>query len=484
MPSLPIVEQLQDVEAGQAARSGLAAGTMGGVELMAQSTAGIAPSAVMVSGATLVAAIAGPGTLYSYVVSLAVLMLVGWCVARVARLRPGEGMLSHITAAFGRAVGFVGSTGLAFGYLLIAAGCVAQFSQYVKPLFGVAPPVSAGAPGTSFGFTLAVEALCVAGAAFMMIRGVRVSAWTGVVLELLSIGAILLVLTLALVRHGFVVAPLLPTGVTLGQVIGGMVLALLGFVGFESAACLSVEAKDPQRTIPRAVFGSALLAGALYLYSSYAQMASFDGSEKLAADATPLNTLADGVGQHWLALVVDLGAVASNFACVTGSLTAASRVLHAMGESRLVHPKVGLAHPERHTPHVAILLLSVAALAVALGMAMGGVNELDVYSYSGTLGTFGYMVAYILMGLGAPVLLRTFAPQAGVGLAALIGGMVAISLAYVFYRNIYPVPEWPTSLMPWLFLGVLLAASAWYFAGPARQRDGHDPARLVAEPLG
>ncbi len=155
MPSISNVERLEELrDAQQNADTGLAAASMSGVELVAQSTAGIAPSAVMVSGATLVAASASAGTLYSYAVSLCVLLLVGWCVSRAARLRPGEDLLSHITAAFGRAVGFVGSTGLALGYLLISVGCVAQFSQYTKPLLGVAPPVSAGAPATSISVTV------------------------------------------------------------------------------------------------------------------------------------------------------------------------------------------------------------------------------------------------------------------------------------------------------------------------------------------
>jgi len=33
---------------------------------------------------------------------------------------------------------------------------------------------------------------------------------------------------------------------------------------------------------------------------------------------------------------------------------------------------------------------------------------------------------------------------------------------------VYPLPAWPAALMPWIFLAVLLAAAAWYFAGPAR----------------
>lgn len=474
MPSLPNVERLEEIDDAKApGGGGLAAGSMSGVELIAQSTAGIAPSAVMVSGATLVAASAGPGTLYSYAASLTILLLVGWCVSRAAKLRPGEDLLSHITATFGRAIGFVGSTGLAFGYLLIAVGCVAQFSQYMKPLLGQAPPASAGAAGTGIGTTFVLEILCVIAAAFMMIRGVRISAWAGVVLEVLSISVILLVLTIALIQHGLTLAPLVPTGVTASQVVAGMVLATLGFVGFESAACLSVEAKDPQRTIPRAVTGSALLAGAMYLYASYAQIVGFGGADQLAADATPLNTLADGLGVHWLALAIDVGAVASNFACVTGSLTAASRVLRSMGESKLVHSKLAATHPTRRTPHVAILLLSAAALSAALGMAAEGINELDVYSYTGTLGTFGYMLAYMLMGLGTPILVRRLAPGKGIAAAALCGVTATASLSYVFYRNVYPVPQWPVDLMPWLFVSVLLAAAAWYVAGPARRARKH-----------
>ncbi|OBA89968.1 hypothetical protein A5642_13710 [Mycolicibacterium mucogenicum] len=105
---------------------------------------------------------------------------------------------------------------------------------------------------------------------------------------------------------------------------------------------------------------------------------------------------------------------------------------------------------------------------VVNSLGLSGINELDVYSYTGTLGTFGYMVAYMLMGLGIPILVRRLAPQAGIGAAVIIGMTVTGCLGYVFYRNVYPLPAWPAALMPWIFLAVLLAAAAWYVAGPAR----------------
>lgn len=123
-----------------------------------------------------------------------------------------------------------------------------------------------------------------------------------------------------------------------------------------------------------------------------------------------------------------------------------------MGESQLVHSKIAATHPTRKTPHVAIVLLSAAALVTAMGLSASGINELDIYSYTGTLGTFGYMVAYMLMGLGIPILLRRLAPEAGIAMAVLIGGTATLCLAYVFYRNVYPIPDWPIDIMPWLFL--------------------------------
>src|SRR4029450_196447 len=50
----------------------------------------------------------------------------------------------------------------------------------------------------------------------------------------------------------------------------GMVFAILAFIGFEAAAPLGEEARNPRRTIPRAVIGSALIVGLFYVFSSYA----------------------------------------------------------------------------------------------------------------------------------------------------------------------------------------------------------------------
>ena len=49
-----------------------------------------------------------------------------------------------------------------------------------------------------------------------------------------------------------------------------MVFAILAFFGFEAAAPLGEEARDPRRTTPRAVVGSTLIVGLFYVLTSYA----------------------------------------------------------------------------------------------------------------------------------------------------------------------------------------------------------------------
>src|SRR5262245_50973292 len=61
-------------------------------------------------------------------------------------------------------------------------------------------------------------------------------------------------------------------------VFKGMVFAILAFIGFEAAAPLGEEARNPRRTVPRAVVGSAVVIGLFYIFCSYAWVfgAGFD----------------------------------------------------------------------------------------------------------------------------------------------------------------------------------------------------------------
>jgi hypothetical protein len=71
------------------------------------------------------------------------------------------------------------------------------------------------------------------------------------------------------------------------------------------------------------------------------------------------------------------------------------------------------------------------------------------------------MVAYAAAALAAVVFLRGI--NARVPLVWPAAGVAIVSMAYVFYANVYPVPAYPLNVIPWLFIATVAAALAWYW---------------------
>ncbi len=71
--------------------------------------------------------------------------------------------------------------------------------------------------------------------------------------------------------------------------------AIFAFVGFESAATLGKETRDPTTTIPKAINWTAIAAGLFFIFTSYVIMMGFDDdATKLAASSAPLADILTG----------------------------------------------------------------------------------------------------------------------------------------------------------------------------------------------
>src|SRR5260370_27580199 len=105
-------------------------------------------------------------------------------------------------------------------------------------------------------------------------RDVKVSARLMLWIEAVSVSLILIVVVLVLVRfrHHLDWEQLQLRGMTGSGLRLGLVLAMFSFVGFESATTLGSEARDPLKTIPRAVIQSALLCGVIFTVCAYGQV--------------------------------------------------------------------------------------------------------------------------------------------------------------------------------------------------------------------
>jgi amino acid transporter len=439
---------------------GLAHESMSQLEVMAQSVAGIAPSAVMATGPALIVASAAGGAWLSYLLAMVVVVLIGLVVAQFGRRFASSGSLySYVARGLGPTGAFLAGWGLVIGYAFIAMIGIVGTAIYLSSLL-----TTAGLPADGTAAVLIIAIVAIVAAATFAIAGIQLSTRLGLVLEIISVTAVLVVLIAVLVKHGAGSgagsSQLKLTGASFNGITFGIVLATLGFVGFESSASLGAEARNPHRAIPRAVLGSAVLVGVLYVFAAYTSVLGFGGPDKLAASAAPITDLAQASGLGDFSYVVDLGVAASFFAVSIASINAASRVLYTMGEEDLLPRVLGRAHPRHKTPHVAIGVIAPVIGIVPVVMLLARVTPLDVYAYTGTIGTFGYMLAYFLMALALPFFLRRRGEANP--LAVVLSVVVMAALAYVFYKNVVPVPDYPYNLFPWIFLGLLVVGLAAY----------------------
>jgi amino acid transporter len=189
---------------------------------------------------------------------------------------------------------------------------------------------------------------------FLTYRGVSISTRTGVVLGTIEIVIFLLISALLIVNAPQnTVSVFIPSDGNVLPAFQGMIFCLLAFVGFEAVAPLGEEAREPRRTIPRAVILSAVLVGLFYVFCWYAATVFF-GPDKMTDFYTfnngdPWGFMADAVLPIGGLLVV-LAILNSCLANANAGATAATRSLFAMGRATLLPRWFGAVQPTFKSP--------------------------------------------------------------------------------------------------------------------------------------
>ncbi len=301
------------------------------------------------------------GTIAAWLVGGAIALAGAFIYAELGARRPDAGgQYAYLREAFHPAAGFVYAWAL---LLLIQTGGMAAsamtLARYVRELGGVTLP-----EGVIAGGVLAV--LTVVNA-----FGVRAGASTQNVFMVLKIAAILAVITAGFTVGGALSgaasgAPIPPPSVAPVAGFGAaMVPVLFAYGGWQTAAFVGGEVKDPARTLPRGMVLGVLAVIVLYVAVNVACLHVL-GADGLAATPAPAATVmrmafGDG-GARWLAVGVAL----STLGFLSQGMLTAPRVYWAMANDGLFFRAVAHVHPKSHSPIVAIVLQGVAAALLAV----------------------------------------------------------------------------------------------------------------------
>lgn len=263
---------------------------------------------------------------------------------------------------------------LSYCYLSIAVVAIdnALASQAFMPLVGIDAD-----EGTARLITLAILLIqVVLAAASTRIVAVLNSAAVGVEMVIVSVLVVALLVAVAITGVGSV-GNLTSRGITAGDgnyfAVGGglmlaMILGLATLVGFDAAANLAEEAKDPFRSVPRAIVGSVVAASVLGLAFLIALTVAIDDVAKTSASGSPVALIM----REQLGPVVERTLlVAINFAffaCGMVVMATGSRLVYAMSrDGRFpAHRLMRRVNPRTQTPIPATILIFAGGVVLML----------------------------------------------------------------------------------------------------------------------
>lgn len=177
-----------------------------------------------------------------------------------------------------------------------------------------------------------------------------------------------------------------------------VLFALTGFIGFEATAVFRDEARDPERTIPRATYLAVVVIGVFYALSCWALVTAAGATgavdvaqRTLAGEGNMMLDTADAYLGAALRDVMNVLLITSLFACVLSFHNVLARYLFSLSHKHVLPARLGSTNVRHHAPSFASVVQTVTAAVVLLALALVGLDPL--------VGVFGSMAGVSTVGM-------------------------------------------------------------------------------------
>ncbi len=394
--------------------------------------------------------------LLAFLIGLLVCVCIALVIGEYARRLPSAGSFyTYLTRTFGPKTGFVTGVALFGAYLLLFPFQLDFFGNFVSSLLA--------ASGVHIAWWVFSAALIVLSTT-LGVLGVKPSLRTGLIglgFEMLILTIFSLVIIFKGGASGNTIQAFNPADSLKGSggLLTAVVYTIFAFVGFESATTLGDEAREPRRTIPRAVLLTTLVVGVFYVIVSYAVAIGYGTSTKdvtaLATASALLTTLADRFGNGTLSLFVNLAVISSFTALNIVTVIAVSRIFWKMGRDGLLPTSFSRVNRQQ-SPYVACLFSGILALVASIlfGAIYGALNFASWLSYFATL---FFIAAYLLVSVGLiRFMWRDYRAEFSWAKHAALPVITIGAMAWVLWGNIHPYPPAPLRWFIYATIGVLL----------------------------
>lgn len=233
-----------------------------------------------------------------------------------------------------------------------------------------------------------------------------------------------------------------PVAFNSGSLTAAVLFCLGSFIGFEATTIYAEEARDPDKTIPRATYLSVMMIGLFFVFTTWLMIVGV-GADKLVptlgALADPTSFFFDLTGQYVggpFPAIAGLLLVSSLFAALSAFHNYIARYSYVAGREGLLPEAFGRTHDDHQSPHIGSVVQTVMAivvLAVFAGLQLDPVlNMFTWISQIGTLGVLGMMAVTSLSVIAFFRKKGGGSPLATLILPAASGLIMAVLFVYIF----------------------------------------------------
>lgn len=210
---------------------------------------------------------------------------------------------------------------------------------------------------------------------------------------------------------GLTAAPLLPAAVVDGSPGLGLMFAFFAFFGFEATAVFRNEAKDPDRTIPRATYIAVVSIGAFYALSAWVVVVGAGVTDAVSsATADPVNMVFDLATRYAGTTVHDimqLLVVTSVFAVVLSFHNVITRYQFALGSKGVLPSALGRVSVKYGAPSRSSIVLTAISGVLLAAVAVSGIDPItQAYTWLSGAATLGIVLLMALTNLAVIVFFR------------------------------------------------------------------------------
>lgn len=468
--------------------------TLTTLDAIAQSLA-IGPIFSSAFVAFLIAGAAGGAAPLSALIGAIGVLALGWLISLYARRGGGAGAIYDYLRRVNPALGLFAAGMYFLGALTLDSGGFMVIGLLGAQVLG--SYVNLTVPW----WVVSLVALVLIFA--MNYLGVRLTTRVQLILSGLSVIPVL-ILVVAIIAHGGnagntlqafnpASVPGLPTSVPAAGIFPGILFAITLFIGFETAASLGEETRNPRRSIPFAIIGTVIITGVFYLLVVYALDIGYGlgNSAKWATDPAPLDTMATRYVGSWLAVLVDIAVLFDAIVVMSAFMGTTSRGAFALARHQLLPAPLASISRRFRTPVGGIIVVGVVALLVTVIVAITQMNAsaaatptnvLTIFGIMSTIGSLLIELIYIGLCLAAISFLLAEPDKWWRWLFLLVAIVTPI---LGIYGSVVPFPVWPQSLGIYIVLAVIVLSLAWTlvnrFVFPARLGKASEPHPWEAE---